>query len=241
MELDKENIIEVTRTDKSSVNRNWIIFVITLLLLFGVREWFNQKRQDTLISDIVNYSDSARFERLKNGALISVNSTLELNSEKQIRDLASKWSDTMERLVNEFKSIDGATYITNKFYAGKDTIKYETQIPCDFSPFKVRRGTSKTYQLVGTIGKDYFSVDSLAIHDSVGLVFGRKKVGFMKYDNVVAINHTNPLMISTNITDLKYKPEKKWYERTWVHALGGALIYQGIRTGGQALINNIRR
>lgn len=218
--------------------KHWLIIISVLLIIFVVREGCNQKTTDNLIQDITSYSDSAKFERLKNGALISVNTSLKLQSQDQLRVLASNLGDTVKQMFDKFKSVNSVTYVTNQFFTGKDTIKFETKIPCSFPPFKVRREVSKSYKFVGTIGQDYFAIDSLSVPDSMTIIHGRKKVSFLKYDHVVAINHSNPLMITTNITDLKYDPKKKWYERTWVHALGGIIIYQGVKSGGQAVINS---
>lgn len=213
----------------AKIHSTYIILIVILGLLILLRESCNRIDKDQLVKDITSYSDSVKFERLKNGALISTNTSLKLESQEQMRILASNLGDTVKQMIDKFKSLSNVTYVTNKFYAGKDTIKLETQIPCDFKPFKVRRGTPKTYAFVGTIAKDYFSIDSLSIHDTTTLVFGRKKIGFMKHDYAVDINHSNELMKSTNIKDYKYNPKKKWYERTWVHALVGAAGYVAVK------------
>jgi hypothetical protein len=228
-------------SDSYKTHRNYIILIVIIILFFGIREWLNMKNENKLVSNIANYSDTVKLERLKNGALVETNSSLILNTEKEVRILASHINDTVAQMLKKFQSLSNVTYVTNKFYAGNDTIKYETKIPCYFPPFKVRRGTDTTYRFVGTIGQDYFAVDSLSILDNQTLVFGRKKVGFMKYDNVVDINHSNSLMKSTNIKDYKYVPKKKWYERTVVHLGEGAILEELFRIGGNFLIKSITR
>lgn len=215
----------------------WLIIIGIILLFSFFREGCNQRKTDNLISDIANYKDTAKYEKLKNGALISTNVSLKLQSQDQLKALVAAINDTVKQMFDRFKKVNNVTHVTNQFYAGKDTIKYETKIPCSFAPFKVRRGTPSTYKFVGTIGQDYFAVDSLSIEDKTTLIFGRKKVGFMKYDYAVDINHSNPLMISTNIKDYKYEPKKKWFERTWVHWVEGAIAESVVRQGVKVLSN----
>lgn len=237
--MDKETIVNILTT-KNNTNRNWIIVVAILIVLFGIRECRNQNATDSLVKNITNYSDTVKFEKLKNGALVSTNESLKLQSEEQVRIMASNINDTVKEMLKKFKALNNVTYVTNKFYAGGDTIKIETPIPCDFKPFKVRRGTDtdSSYRFVGTIGKDFFSIDTISFKDHQTLVFGRKKTGFMKSDYVVDINHSNPYMVTTNIKDYKYVPQKKWYERTWVHMVAGAVIETGIRQGVSTYIKS---
>lgn len=231
--------METTKTDKFKTNRNWIVAIALIVVFFAVREWNHQRKENDLVSSISEYTGAVKFEKLKNGALISTNTSLKLSSEKQVRDLASAINDTVKQMLEDFKSINNVTYVTNKFYAGKDTLRFETKIPCDFEPFKVRKGTPKTYRLVQTIGNSFVSVDTLEIADSITLVHGRKKLGFMKHDYSVDIHHSNPYMITTTIKDYKYVPEKKWYEKTWVHLIAGAVIWKGVSLGGNAIIKTV--
>ena len=236
--MDTKSIVNILTT-KNNSNRNWIIFVAILIILFSIRECHNQNLTDNLVKNITNYSDTVKFEKLKNGALVSTNASLQLQTQDQLRTMASNINDTVKQMLKKFKSLTNVTYVTNKFYAGGDTIRLETPIPCDFKPFKVRRGTDTdtSYKFVGTIGKDFFSIDTIGFKDHQTLVFGRKKTGFLKSDYVVDINHSNPYLVTTNIKDYKYTPKKEWYEKTWVHMVAGAIIETGIRQGVQTYIN----
>ncbi len=216
----------------------WILSVILVIALL-FQSLKSQHDEDKLVHDIISsYSDSVKYERLKNGALIATNTSLKLNSQKQIKEMASNLNDTIKEMLKKFKSVSNVTYVTNTFLARKDTIHYKQDIPCDFKPFKVRRGSDTSYKFVGTIGKDYFSIDSLSIKNKIAIVSGRKKIGFMKWDNGVDINNSNPLMITSNITSYQYVPVKKWYEKTWVHWIEGALIQSGVQWGIKEVVKS---
>lgn len=222
------------------MNRNSILYIIltSIVLLLIVRECQHKSDSDNLVKDITTYSTVPKVEKLKNGSLVYTNTSLKIQSEKQLRTLAESINDNVKQMLKNFKSVTNVTNITNEFYAGGDTVK--NNIPCDFKPFKARHGSDSTYKLVMTISKNYNTVDSLSIKDSLSLVFGRRKQGFMKYDHAVDINHSNPLMRTTNIRSYQYDPQKKWYERTWVHMIAGAAIEIGVRKGVQQGINYFR-
>lgn len=208
----------------------WVVIIILISALF-FRECTRQSEMDNLVSSITNYKDTVKIEKLKNGALIYSNQMLVLNSQEQIKSLASAMNDTLKMMLKKFKSVTNVTTINNQFFTGGDTIKYAQNIPCDFEPFKVRRGTDSTYKFVATIGKKYFSIDTLGIKDKQSIVFGRKKTGFMKYDYTAEINHSNPLISTYGIKSYQYIPQKQWFERTWVHILAGAVGESIIRQG----------
>lgn len=208
------------------------ISIILLLIIFGiVYENINKsKREDDLISQLSSYSDTVKFYKLNNEALISSNKMVELHSQKQFESLAKSMSDTLYQIMKKFKKVQSIMYATNNFYTAGDTIKSNV-ITCDFDPYKVRRSDS-TYSFVGTVAKKYFSIDSLYIPNKLSIVTGRKKTGFLKSEITVDVNNSNSRMVTTNIQAYTFSPEKRWYEKTWVHMLAGAsiqtLIYSGI-------------
>ncbi len=204
-----------------------IIGVLVLVLFF--QQWKLGMNEDSLINSVAEYKDSVYFYKTKTGTLVSTNRSLVLNAEKQLIAMA-KLSKDVQEIVKKYKDLKSVTYITNTFLAGGDTSKYKTPIPCDFKPFNVRHKDS-AYTFKGTVAKDFFSVDSLIVPNKITLVAGRKKEGFMKSAYSMDVINSNPLMKTTNIADYRYIPEKKLYERTWVHWIEGALIQSGIQYG----------
>jgi hypothetical protein len=215
-------------------NKSYIGIIILLVLALLFQGWRSQSREDDLVSKITTYSDIAKVYALKSGAQVATNTALSVSSQKQMAAFAASINDTLKQIVKRFKSVNNITYATTNFYAGKDTVR-TVNIPCNFTPFKVRRSDS-TYKFVGTIAQNYFSVDSVYIPNKISIVSGRKKIGFMKYDYSVDINNSNPLMRTTNIQAYQYSPQKKWYEKTWVHMLAGAAIQTGVHAGANYLI-----
>jgi len=177
--------------------------------------------------DIAAYSDIASHYALKGGAQVATNKALALNSQKEMKAFATSINDTVAKMFKKFKSVSAVTYTTNNFFKGGDTILTAGNIPCDFDPYPVRESDS-TYTFKGTVAKKYFSVDSIFVPNKITTIFGRKKTGFMKYDYVVDINNSNPLMTTTNIKAYQYDPKKKWHETRWANMLFGAAIQSGL-------------
>jgi hypothetical protein len=191
--------------------------------------------QDDLVKNLATYTGEVTLLKLNNGALVSSNKTLSLNSEKQLKAMASSINDTVKQMLKNFKKVSQFTYITNNFVASADSSKFAKEIPCDFKPFQASYSDS-SYSLHQTISRTGFVVDSLKVPNKMALVFGQKKSGFLKRDNYVDINNSNPLMTASNIRNYSFTPEKKWWERTWVHVLGGAILYKAAERGVNAVL-----
>jgi len=196
--------------------------IILLLILFVFRECQNQSNTDDLVLDITNYSDSAKYYKGKNGTLIAYNKTLNVENEKQLKAVLSKY-DTLSQILEKFKDIKSTTIIKETITIKHDSILFEKKIPCDFEPFKVKRD-SLYYTFRGTIGQDFFSIDTLSIPNQQSIVVGRKKVGFLKHEYRAEVINSNPLVNVTNIGSYAIKPKKKWYEKRIVQIPSAFLI-----------------
>jgi len=211
------------------------IAVVVTIVLWQIDSCNKDNKYDSVFEKASSYKGEADTLRLKNGALVSSINTLKLQSEEQLKSIAGALNDTIKQMMKKFKSVNNVTYITNNFLATGDSSNFDKEIPCDFKPFKARYSDS-TYSLAQTIHKDKFVVDSLFVPNKTALVFGRKKAGFMKYDDFVDENNSNPLMLASNIKNYTFVPEKKWHEKRWVNMLFGAAAYSAAKIGINALI-----
>lgn len=186
--------------------------LLALILLLCVREGCNQRDKDGLVADIAGYKDSAKYYSMKvNGLEVDVayNKSLVLENDKQVKSVLSNMNDTIAKLVKKFKDIRSGTIINNYTTINNDTIRLKgDSIPCDFKPFKVRRD-SIHYRFLGTIGRNFFVIDSLVIPNKTTLIVGRKKVGFLKYEDRAELINSNPLVRTTNIGNYEVIKRKK--------------------------------
>lgn len=214
----------LTRKDKVMAG-----ILLAIALVFWFRECSHQSKEDGLVADVANYKDIAKTYSITVDGMkvqISQNKSLVLESNKQIESVLSSMNDTVAKLIKKFKDIRSGTIINNYTTINGDTIKLKgDSIPCDFKPFKVRRD-SAYYHFVGTIAKTYFSIDTLGIPDKTTLIIGRKKVGFLKYEERAELFHSNPLVHTTNIGNYEVIKRKK---RIGV----GASVGYGFSVGNQ--------
>lgn len=199
--------MNITRTEKILGG-----VIIALVLFFGFRECGNQTEKNNLVNDIANYKDTAQFYQIKvNGMEVDVayNKSLALENKDQLASILKK-NDTLSKLISKFKDIKSATIINNYTTINGDTIQLKgDSIPCDFKAFKVRRD-SIHYKFVGTISKNFFSIDTLSIPNKLSLIIGTKKMGFLKRKEERAeIINSNPLVKITNIGNYVVVSKKK--------------------------------
>lgn len=205
------------------------IALIALLGIFSVRECANQNDKDNLVKDLSNYKDSAQYYNLKvNGMEVEVayNKSLVVQTNDQVKAILSSVNDTISKLVKKFKEIKTGTIVNNYTTINNDTIKLKDSIPCNFKPFKVKRD-SIHYKFVGTIAKNFFSIDSLIIPNKQTIIVGRKKLGFLKgYEERAEIVNSNPLVKVTNIESYVLNKKKK---RLGIGAsLGYGIIFSSV-------------
>lgn len=191
-----------------------IIVLVTVLLL---REGCYQSSRNDLLQNITEYKTEAKHYKLKNGTEVAQNKALMLENQTQIKALLNK-NDTLSQLITKYKNLQNVTIINNSTEIKNDSIAYDTiKIPCDFKPFQVVRDSSH-YMFVGTIAQTYFKIDSLRIPDKQSIIFGERKMGFLKKRQwTVEVVHSNPLVKTTNIGEYAVKQKRKKF----VIALGG--------------------
>ena len=183
------------------ITKNNILYLIisVLVIILFVRESCNSARTTSLIKDISEYKTQATHYKGLNGVEVAQNKALMLENQEQIKSLLNK-NDTLSELMKEYSKLKNVTIIQNSTQITNDSIAYDTiRIPCDFKPFQVFRD-SVHYQFAGTIAPDYFKIDSLKIPDEQSIVFGERKMGFLKGREYTAeVIHSNPLVKTTNI------------------------------------------
>lgn len=185
------------------------ILLIALIIFTLIRESCNINKSNELIKDITEYKTEAKTYKTLNGAEVAQNKALLLQNSEQIKSLLSE-NDTLKEIFKAYKKLKSVTTINNITNIYNDSIPYENiDIPCEFEPFQVKRD-SIHYRFYGTIAKDYFKIDSLIIPDEQTVVFGLRKMGFLKRKEYTAeVIHSNPLVKTTNIGQYSIKEQRK--------------------------------
>lgn len=191
--------------------RDKILYSLIALLvaLLLSREACNQSSRNDLVNDVANYKTEVNHYKGLNGVEVASNKALMLENSEQIKSLLSR-HDTLAELMKKYKHLKNVTVVNNNTTIYNDSIAFiHDSIPCDFKPFPVIRD-SLNYKFYGTIAPKYFRIDSLLIPDEQSIVFGLKRMGFLKRKEYVAeVVHSNPLVHTTNIGSYAIKEKRK--------------------------------
>jgi hypothetical protein len=192
------------------INKKTIPYIIiaVLVVVLLLREGCNQSSTNDLIKDIAEYKTEVKHYKGKDGAEVAQNKALMLENQQQIKALLNK-NDTLSELMKKYKDLKNVTIVNNSMQIRDDSIPYDTiRIPCDFEPFQVIRDSSH-YQFAGTVSQEFFRIDSLTIPDEQSIVFGKRKMGFLKKREYTAeVIHSNPLIRTTNIGSYAIKEKR---------------------------------
>jgi len=185
------------------------IIIIILVVLLILREGCNKSSQNDLIADIADYKTEVTTYKTKKGIEVAQNKTLMLENQEQIKSLLGRKDEALSELMKEYKRLKNVTIINNMIEI-RDSISFDSiRIPCDFEPFPIVRDSSH-YAFNATIGKDFLKIDSLKIPDKQSIVFGKRKMGFLKRrEYTVEVVHSNPLIKTTNIGSYAVKEKRK--------------------------------
>jgi hypothetical protein len=215
-------------------DRVYIAIILIIVIIFGVREGCNRMESNKLVNDIATYKTEATQYKTKLGLTVSTNDALVLQTQEQIKSMMAATNDTIKQWLSKFKSIKGGVVMRETTIIKEVQIPFETKIPCDFKPFKANK-ILKDYQFYSTIANTGLTIDSVKIPNEAKIVIGERKDGLFKSKKmVVDVNNSNPYIQTSNISGYVYEPKKKWYERTWVHVVGGITI----GTLGTQYVNN---
>ena len=69
------------------------------------------------------------------------------------------------------------------------------------------------------------NINRLEFPNRLGVTLTEKRNGlFKKKESIVAITNSNPYMQVDGISSYTFPHKKKWFEKWWVHTLGGVAI-----------------
>lgn len=198
---------------------NYIVLIALAIAILFIQECRHQNQTDNLITDVVEYHDTAYIE-VVDGMEVARNNVLVLQNQKQVIALLEKDKD-YAILLKKYKNFDAVGQITEVTKIVHDTVRLVDSIPCDFEPLPITKIDSN-YQLYATIEPSLFTLDSMFIPNKIKFTVGTKKVGLFKKEKTIEVINTNPLVHTTSLSAYTITEKKKWYQTQWFSALVGA-------------------
>lgn len=220
------------------IKRDYIYLLVILILIavFFINKGCERRETDKLINDIATYKTEASIYKTKHGLEVSTNKALMLQTQAQMKSFLAS-NDTIKEWINKFKEIKGGFVIKETTIIKEVAVPFDRNIPCDFKPFAANKIT-KDFMFYSTISNTGLTIDTLKIPNKATVVIGMRKDNFFsKAKMVVDVNNSNPYIQTSNISGFVYTPEKKWFEKTWVHILFGVAAGAA---GTQAINNKLK-
>lgn len=213
----------------------YIIPILILLLVFGVMQHSINVQKQRNIDNLKAAIDSTEmYKKLYNGALhtIGIKDALILTERdakqaaildaKELRKLHIKDVVTQSGLnttINILKDSLKAKPGTEIIYI-KDSINNSTSVKL---PFEYESPKDKYSYLRSGIGLNKQPYINAEIYLEGKLIIGFQKDGLFKTKPVGVFTTENPYVTRVNITPVIIQKNTEWYEKWWVHVLGGAI------------------
>lgn len=206
-----------------------IIFTIGLLalLVLNIRTCNSNRQFSNSVESIINYKDSAKVYKSKNGELVYYNTSLEVS----LKEL-SVAKDSLMKLMKDLgiKKPKSFTEITSTISYVDVPVYYTDTIPCDtFAvPFKY---TDEWLAIHGISNNNGLNIQRININSGLTIITGEKKNGlFKRNEQVVSVVSSNPHLRVTNLSNYNIKPKVPFYDKWWFKAaIFGGGVFVGTR------------
>jgi hypothetical protein len=134
----------------------------------------------------------------------------------------SELQGTIEILKDSLKLLPGTKIIT---------IRDTTGIPSEFLsiPFTLLNEKTKWLSLSAGLDSSDFAWYKLNVPVSGEMTIGYMKTGFLKTKPVGIFTSENPYLVINQMDITIIKDKQKWFQKWWVHALGGVIAIESAR------------
>ena len=199
-----------------------ILMLVVIVMCFLYLKSCNQHSRDLKkIAELKKYKHIVKKYKSKNGTTVNYNNTIEVTAEdlKFAQDSLLSYIEDLELKVKDVKS---SVIVTERLVV--DTIKIPMYISeCEFDTTVHVEDTH--YHMDISVANTGLSVNKLEFPNRLGVTLTEKRNGLFKpKESIVAITNSNPYMQVDGISSYSFPQKKKWFEKWWVHTLGGVAI-----------------
>ena len=173
-------------------------------------------------NELLNYSDSIKTYKAKNGALVEYNKAIQL--------LADTKFDEVEQLKKDLKLKSVDVLVKYKSVFKYDTINhvFYEQLPCDeFTDSLTVDSTHFRFDAV--LSNKFLKLYNIEVPNEQRIVIGEKKNGLFKANEYsVLVTNSNPNIKGESLKAYTFKPSPKWYNSV---GFKGAVFVAGVIGG----------
>jgi hypothetical protein len=199
-----------------------ILLCFLAMLVFKLDSCSDKKELMKANNELLNYSDSVKTYKAKNGDLVEFNKALVMNYGTQLEEIDKLKKDL------DLKRVD--VLVKYKSVFKYDTINhvFREKLPCD-SFNEVVNIDSAHFKLNLTLSNKSLMINSIEIPNEQNFVIGEKKNGLFKENEYsVLVTNSNPNIKGESLKAYTFKPSPKWYNSV---GFKGAVFVAGVISG----------
>jgi len=207
---------------KFDIKDGIILLCFLAMLFFKLDSCSNKKELMKANNEILNYSDSIKTYKAKNGELIEFNKALVVNYGTQLEEIDKLKKDL------DLKRVD--VLVKYKSVFKYDTINhvFREKLPCDeFTDSLTVDSTHFRFDAV--LSNKFLKLYNIEVPNEQNFVIGEKKNGIFKANEYsVLVTNSNPNIKGESLKAYTFKPSPKWYNSI---GFKGAVFVAGVIGG----------
>jgi hypothetical protein len=199
-----------------------ILLCFLAMLVFKLDSCSDKKELMKANNELLNYSDSIKTYKSKNGELVEFNKALVINYGTQLEEIDKLKKDL------DLKRVD--VLVKYKSVFKYDTINhvFREQLPCEefTDSFTV---DSTHFKFDAVLSNKLLSLYNIEVPNEQNFVIGEKKNGLFKENEYsVLVTNSNPNIKGESLKSYTFKPSPKWYNSV---GFKGAVFVAGVIGG----------
>lgn len=193
--------------------------VVAMLLL--AKACGDNRADKQRLEDLVSYEHIAKKYVAKDGTLINFNNSLTVTPE-DLKIVQDSLLGYIENLKLKIKDVHSTTIITERLIL--DTLEVPVYLSnCKFDT--TIQLENPNYNMDITMTNEGLTFNKLEFPNRSGFTMTDKREKWWKAkESIVTVTNSNPLMQTEGITSYTFKQNQKWWQKRWVHAIGGVAI-----------------
>ena len=186
--------------------QNAVILGLVVLCIYLFRQ--NNYNQKTAKNNIGVLTDSIGYFKTREG-LWGAEKRVFIGTQKQLKQLVNQQSLAFRNALKSFKKPSSAAVIKTETKIDTVFIPYEKEIETIIAEFNLPFSKkTKFYSINGSATNQGLNILNITIPNTQTVVFGKKRIGFLKNEHRIEVVNSNPLIKTTYLDGLIYKPKK---------------------------------
>jgi len=198
-----------------------LLAIITIGALFYIKSCTQHNADQERITALLEYKHIVKQYKTKDGKVVNYNNSITVTPEdlKIVQDTLLSY---IENLKLKIKDVHSSTIITERLRI--DTLEIPVYLTdCKFDT--TVQVNDPNYNMNINLTNKGLTFNTLEFPNRLGITHVDKREKWWKgKESIVTITNSNPYMIVDGITSYTIKKNEKWYQKWWVHTIGGGII-----------------